>query len=53
MKRRTVLGLLSVLAAFATTGAFAQSPTLVFTAIPDEDETRLVERFSIYAKYRG
>ena len=51
MKRRTVLGLLSVLAAFATTGAFAQSPTLVFTAIPDEDETRLVERFSIYAKY--
>lgn len=25
--------------------------TLVFTAIPDEDETRLVERFTTYAKY--
>jgi phosphonate transport system substrate-binding protein len=29
----------------------AQQQTLVFTAIPDEDETRLVERFSGYAKY--
>jgi phosphonate transport system substrate-binding protein len=29
----------------------AQQPTLVFTAIPDEDETRLVERFTKYAKY--
>ena len=29
----------------------AQQPTLVFTAIPDQDETRLVERFTIYAKY--
>ena len=26
-------------------------PPLVFTAIPDEDETRLVERFTIYAKH--
>lgn len=35
-----------------TGSARAQSPpTLVFTAIPDEDETRLVERFTIYAKY--
>lgn len=31
--------------------ARAQQATLVFTAIPDQDETRLVERFSIYAKY--
>ena len=31
--------------------ARAQPATLVFTAIPDEDETRLVERFSQYAKY--
>ena len=31
--------------------ARAQQATLVFTAIPDEDETRLVERFSQYAKY--
>lgn len=33
------------------TPALAQQATLVFTAIPDQDETRLVERFSIYAKY--
>ncbi len=26
-------------------------PTFVFTAIPDQDETRLVERFSRFAKY--
>ena len=51
MKRRTALGLISALVAVVSTGAFAQTPTLVFTAIPDEDETRLVERFSIYAKY--
>jgi phosphonate transport system substrate-binding protein len=31
--------------------AEAQQATLVFTAIPDEDETRLVERFTQYAKY--
>src|SRR5919109_4509605 len=31
--------------------AEAQQQTLVFTAIPDEDETRLVERFTKCAKY--
>lgn len=31
--------------------AAAQQAALVFTAIPDEDETRLVERFTQYAKY--
>jgi phosphonate transport system substrate-binding protein len=31
--------------------ALAQQATLVFTAIPDEDETRLVERFTQYARY--
>ena len=31
--------------------AHAQQPPLVFTAIPDEDETRLVERFTQYARY--
>jgi len=31
--------------------ATAQSPIFVFTAIPDQDETRLVERFSRFAKY--
>ena len=50
MFKRSVLAiaLVSVLAAGA---AHAQQATLVFTAIPDEDETRLVERFTQYAKY--
>jgi phosphonate transport system substrate-binding protein len=49
MLKRSILAIvLSVLAAGA---AHAQRATLVFTAIPDEDETRLVERFTQYAKY--
>jgi len=40
--------LLSHLLAFS---AHAQKPTFVFTAIPDQDEARLVERFSRFAKY--
>jgi phosphonate transport system substrate-binding protein len=48
MFKRTILTVaLSVLAAGAV---HAQQP-LVFTAIPDEDETRLVQRFTQYAKY--
>jgi phosphonate transport system substrate-binding protein len=43
-----VVALAGMLAAGA---AHAQQATLVFTAIPDEDETRLVERFTQYAKY--
>jgi phosphonate transport system substrate-binding protein len=43
-----VMALAGMLAAGA---AQAQQSTLVFTAIPDEDETRLVERFTQYAKY--
>jgi phosphonate transport system substrate-binding protein len=35
----------------ASAHATAQSPAFVFTAIPDQDETRLVERFSRFAKY--
>jgi len=31
--------------------AQAQQATLAFTAIPDEDETRLIERFTQCAKY--
>jgi phosphonate transport system substrate-binding protein len=31
--------------------AAAQTPTFTFTAIPDQDETRLVERFNRFAKY--
>jgi phosphonate transport system substrate-binding protein len=49
MFKRSILAIvLSVLVAGA---AHAQQATLVFTAIPDEDETRLVERFTQYAKY--
>lgn len=47
-KRSIVAIALCLLAAGAV---HAQQRTLVFTAIPDEDETRLVERFSQYAKY--
>jgi phosphonate transport system substrate-binding protein len=42
---------LGLLAIIAPGPIEAQQPTLVFTAIPDEDETRLVERFTKYAKY--
>lgn len=46
------LGLALALASVLGAGvARAQQATLVFTAIPDEDETRLVERFGQYAKY--
>lgn len=50
MLKRSILtvALVSLLAASA---AYAQQATLVFTAIPDEDETRLVERFTQYAKH--
>jgi phosphonate transport system substrate-binding protein len=50
MRAKWVLA--SLLTLSLTSGAaLAQQPTLVFTAIPDEDETRLVERFTQYAKY--
>ena len=50
MFRRTILAI--ALVGLLTAGvARAQQATLVFTAIPDEDETRLVERFTQYAKY--
>jgi len=35
----------------SASAAATQSPTFTFTAIPDQDETRLVERFSHFAKY--
>jgi phosphonate transport system substrate-binding protein len=50
MLRRLFYALVLV-ATMAAGVAAAQQPTLVFTAIPDEDETRLVERFTQYAKY--
>jgi phosphonate transport system substrate-binding protein len=39
------------LASLMTAGVAQAQQVLVFTAIPDEDETRLVERFTQYAKY--
>src|SRR5262250_735829 len=50
MFKRSILAL-SVLSVLAPGVARAQQATLVFTAIPDEDETRLVERFNKYARY--
>src|SRR5262244_29679 len=50
MFKRSILAL-SLLSVLAPGVARAQQATLVFTAIPDEDETRLVERFNQYAKY--
>jgi phosphonate transport system substrate-binding protein len=50
MFKRSILAF--ALASLLTAGAaHAQPAALVFTAIPDEDETRLVERFTQYAKY--
>lgn len=50
MFKRSILAV-AVLSALAVGTAQAQQATIVFTAIPDEDETRLVERFTQYAKY--
>ena len=49
--KRVLMGL--VLAASLSGGAAVaqDKPTFVFTAIPDQDETRLVERFSRVADY--
>jgi len=41
----------ALVATFISATAGAQPPTFVFTAIPDQDETRLVERFSRFARY--
>ena len=49
--RKVLLFALGLMTTQLAHGAGAQQPTLVFTAIPDEDETRLVERFTAYAKY--
>ena len=49
MNRRALLALLATPA--LSTTARAQTPTLAFTAIPDQDESRLVERFGRVATY--
>lgn len=50
MKR--ILAAIAFATSFAAGAALAQEkPTFVFTAIPDQDETRLVERFTRVAEY--
>ena len=47
-----VMMALALAMSLGTSGAFAQGgATFVFTAIPDQDETRLVERFTRVADY--
>jgi phosphonate transport system substrate-binding protein len=41
----------ALVATLISTHASASPPAFVFTAIPDQDETRLVERFSRFANY--
>jgi len=50
MFRRSILAF-AFIGVLAAGEAHAQQAAIVFTAIPDEDETRLVERFTQYAKY--
>ena len=52
MKLKTLFTLLLSLFVLTSNNAFAESPkTLVFSAIPDQDETRLKERFGGMADY--
>jgi phosphonate transport system substrate-binding protein len=48
---KRVIFALALVGLVAAGSAQAQQVPLVFTAIPDEDETRLVERFTQYARY--
>jgi len=48
---RKLLHTSALVTLLVSASAVAQPPTFVFTAIPDQDETRLVERFSRFAKY--
>jgi phosphonate transport system substrate-binding protein len=48
---RKLLGTAALVTMLASAHAGAPPPTFVFTAIPDQDETRLVERFNRFARY--
>jgi phosphonate transport system substrate-binding protein len=48
---RSILNAAFLVFALSSGAASAASATFVFTAIPDQDETRLVERFSRFAQY--
>ncbi len=51
MMLRKLLRMMALVTMLVGAHAIARSPTFVFTAIPDQDETRLVERFSRFARY--
>jgi phosphonate transport system substrate-binding protein len=48
---RRLMHIFALATVLANAAAAAPPHTFVFTAIPDQDETRLVERFSRFAKY--
>ncbi|WP_339799541.1 putative selenate ABC transporter substrate-binding protein [uncultured Marinobacter sp.] len=47
---KKLIGAVAITASFAFSG-IASANTFVFTAIPDEDETKLIERFGVVADY--
>jgi phosphonate transport system substrate-binding protein len=49
--RTILLTAIAALAILVAPVSAQDKPTFVFTAIPDQDETRLIERFSRFAKY--
>ncbi len=50
--RKIILPAILFMSMLSTGPAFSEDkPAFVFTAIPDQDETRLVERFSRFGKY--
>ncbi|TXM68260.1 putative selenate ABC transporter substrate-binding protein [Methylobacterium sp. WL120] len=49
--RTLILAVLAALPAAGTASAQAAKPAFVFTGIPDQDESRLVERFGKVARY--
>lgn len=51
MIRLCVTALLAASLACASTAMAQGKPTLVFSAIPDQDETKLVQRFTAFGKY--
>ena len=49
--RRTILAAAALAVVWSSVALAQSKPTFVFTAIPDQDETRLVERFTRVAEY--
>lgn len=49
--KRVIAGLLFAISLFGNAAIAQNKPVFVFTAIPDQDETRLVEKFTRVAEY--